>query len=502
MNDICIDQNSIVQIPQVTSTVLRPNGEFTISSIDGLIAEYQSQITQPNYINSPLNQAIETYGNDAIYRGTAELNVFFKRPDVIAILPNYPEVQDRINANVFITSLEYSEFISQFLYTPGSLSVAMELAYEPTLKQLNDFYAGSFSSSMGSFCSIAGSVFGTIGSFFSMLDSLDIENLRKSITGLLSKIQNFNAAALLTLLKEKIKDMVEKTISRVKDIIKGFNPANVIGQIETFVNKAVIGKIANLKEKAMSFFNEDNIKQLKDKIEGLIDYAVGVFEKPNMEEIMFLIQRFCSFISIVESEINKLKAPLDNFSNNYNEALRVTASRSMGNTVRAVSGGAIRFDAATRRTQINSTRQSFTDAGNPPPIDVSDIEGVTPWNEGRGDSRITFGPGLQKGAMGEEGWIRINPEVRIRLMKVQARFGRKLQVNSGYRSPAYNARIGGAKKSQHSAGNAVDIWWSGMNTQNREEFITIALEEGFRGIGRYGTRFVHIDIGPRREWTG
>ena len=495
MNDVCIDQNSIVQTPQITSNVLRPRGEFTLSSIDGLVTQYQSEITQPNYVKTPLNVAIATYGNTAIYQGTAELNSFLKNPDVIEILPNYSEIQNRVNANVFITPLEYAEFISQFLYTPASFSTLIQLSYETPLKQLNNFYSGSFSSKMGSFCAIANSVFGTIGAFFNLLDSFDL-------SGLLNKIKNLNAAALLNLLKQKITDMIEKTIDRVKDIIKNFNPASIIGQIETFVNTSIIGKISNLKDAAMSFFSEDNIKKLKNKVKGLIDYAVGVFENPSMEEIMFLIQRFCGFISSIESEINKLKAPLDNFMNNYNEALKVTASRSTGNTVRAVSGGAIRFDNETRKAQINNTRQTLTDAGNPPPIAAADIEGITPWNEGKGDSRITFGPGLQTGAMGEEGWTRVNPEVKIRLMKVQARFGRKLQVNSGYRSPAYNAKIGGAKRSQHSAGNATDIWWSGFNAQTREEFISIALEEGFRGIGRYGTRFVHIDIGPRREWTG
>jgi len=102
--------------------------------------------------------------------------------------------------------------------------------------------------------------------------------------------------------------------------------------------------------------------------------------------------------------------------------------------------------------------------------------------------------------MGEEGWTRIDVKARVLLMRVQARFGRRLQVNSGYRSPAYNARVGGAGNSQHMSGMALDIFWNGINTQNREDFIRIAREEGFRGIGRYGTRFVHIDLGPVRNW--
>lgn len=495
MTEICIDSTA-VQTPQITSNIIRPNGEFTLSSIDGLISSYQSDITDSNFSNTPLNKAIRYYGNDNLYRGTAELNAFLKKPEVTAILNDYPELQNRVKTNVFITPLEYAEFIMQFLYTPSAFSAAMTFAYASTVKQLNDYYSGNFSTGiMGNFCAIAGGVFEAVGAFFNVIGSFDL-------AGLLSKIKNLNAAVLIGLLKKKITDAIEKTIDRVKDIIEKFNPANIIGQVETFVNEKVIGRIAELKDAAMRFFTKENLDKLKAKISGLIDYAVGVFENPDIEEILFLIQRFCGFIGAIETSLNLLKKPLDDYSNNYRDALTVTSSRSLGNTARAVTGGAIRFDAETRRLQAINMRQIYTDAGNPPPISAADIEGVTPYNQGRGDSRVSFGPGLQPGKMGEEGWTRVAPEARIRLMKVQELFGRKLIVNSGYRSPAYNLRIGGARRSQHMSGNALDITWNGINIQSREEFIRIAIAQGFRGIGRYGTRFVHIDIGQRREWSG
>jgi hypothetical protein len=495
MTELCVDSTA-VQIPQITSNIIRPNGEFTLSSIDGLVNSYQSAITENNFSNTPLNQVVKYYGNESLYIGTGELNSFLKKPEVIAILPNYPELQNRVKTNVFITPLEYAEFITQFLYTPSSFSTAMTIAYASTAKQLNDYYSGNFSTGiMGNFCMIAGGVFGVVGAFFNIIGSFDL-------AGLLSKIKNLNATALIMTLKKKVIEAIEKTIDRVKDIIEKFNPANIIGQIETFVNEKVIGRIAELKDAAMRFFSKENIDKLKSKISGLIDYAVGVFENPDIEEVLFLIQRFCGFINAVETSLNSLRSPMDNYANNYRDALRITSARSLGNTARAVAGGAIRFDSETRRFQGGSIRQTYTDAGNPPPINAADIEGVTPYNQGRGDSRISFGPGLQPGKMGEEGWTRVAPEARIRLMRVQEIFGRKLIVNSGYRSPAYNARIGGARRSQHMSGNAMDITWNGINIQNREEFIRIAVEQGFRGIGRYGTRFVHVDIGQRREWSG
>ncbi|WP_209318398.1 D-Ala-D-Ala carboxypeptidase family metallohydrolase [Falsiroseomonas selenitidurans] len=43
------------------------------------------------------------------------------------------------------------------------------------------------------------------------------------------------------------------------------------------------------------------------------------------------------------------------------------------------------------------------------------------------------------------------------LEKVRSKFGRPVTVNSGFRSPALNAKIGGSKKSQHMQGEAVDF---------------------------------------------
>ena len=105
--------------------------------------------------------------------------------------------------------------------------------------------------------------------------------------------------------------------------------------------------------------------------------------------------------------------------------------------------------------------------------------------------------------MGEEGWIRVSPTARVYLMRVQERFGRQLEVRSGYRSPEYNAslRPPGARNSKHMDGTALDISWNGFSPQTMEQFINIAFEEGFLGIGRYTrSSFVHIDLGPRRSW--
>lgn len=49
------------------------------------------------------------------------------------------------------------------------------------------------------------------------------------------------------------------------------------------------------------------------------------------------------------------------------------------------------------------------------------------------------------------------------LEKIRIHFGRPVVVNSGYRGPKLNRTIGGAKKSQHLAGQAADIEIPGVD---------------------------------------
>jgi uncharacterized protein YcbK (DUF882 family) len=71
-----------------------------------------------------------------------------------------------------------------------------------------------------------------------------------------------------------------------------------------------------------------------------------------------------------------------------------------------------------------------------------------------------------------------------------------ITVNSGYRSLKHNAKIGGAKKSQHLLGNASDIVVYGYTPQE----VAIVIEELIRdgkmlqgGLKAYDT-FTHYDI--------
>ena len=89
---------------------------------------------------------------------------------------------------------------------------------------------------------------------------------------------------------------------------------------------------------------------------------------------------------------------------------------------------------------------------------------------------------------------RVNPVLIEKVRNVARKFGKTLTVTSGYRSPAYNSRVGGAKRSQHMQANAVDI--SGANFSNEERLTLIALAsaEGITGIGVYNDKSLHFDV--------
>jgi uncharacterized protein YcbK (DUF882 family) len=51
------------------------------------------------------------------------------------------------------------------------------------------------------------------------------------------------------------------------------------------------------------------------------------------------------------------------------------------------------------------------------------------------------------------------------LEKIRANFARPITINSGYRGPALNKAIGGAKNSQHLTGQAADIEIAGIDNK-------------------------------------
>ncbi len=92
------------------------------------------------------------------------------------------------------------------------------------------------------------------------------------------------------------------------------------------------------------------------------------------------------------------------------------------------------------------------------------------------------------------------PELVSMLHDAEKHFGKRIVVTSGYRDPVHNARVGGAKHSQHLHCNAADIQMVGVSKWDLARYFRSRPDMG--GVGTYcSTNSIHVDIGPRRDWN-
>lgn len=82
-------------------------------------------------------------------------------------------------------------------------------------------------------------------------------------------------------------------------------------------------------------------------------------------------------------------------------------------------------------------------------------------------------------------------------------FQKPITINSGYRSPKWNAKVGGAENSQHLLGKAADIVIEGVSPDEVADAIDFLIENKMMkqgGLGRY-VDFTHYDIrGKKSRW--
>ena len=69
-------------------------------------------------------------------------------------------------------------------------------------------------------------------------------------------------------------------------------------------------------------------------------------------------------------------------------------------------------------------------------------------------------------------------ELAKNLQVLRDYLGKSITINSGYRSPKYNAKIGGVKNSQHVKGKASDIVVKGMTPKEVALVIEGLIEKG------------------------
>jgi len=109
-----------------------------------------------------------------------------------------------------------------------------------------------------------------------------------------------------------------------------------------------------------------------------------------------------------------------------------------------------------------------------------------------GENRITEHFKLKEFACKNSEAVIVSEKLCYVLEAIRAHFGKPVVVNSGYRTPEYNAKVGGAVKSRHMLGIAADIQIAGVKPADVAAYAR-TLMPTYGGIGVYST-FTHIDI--------
>lgn len=413
----------------------------------------------------------------------------------------YPYLAERLEVGQ-ITPTEYASFVATSgLNFSGILALInsniSSLNANDYLSQLDLFFNKNFpSSETGSFCS---AFTGKLMQLFGLLSAGAnlLNQLKNGISSLISRLSSIKT--LLTNLVDKLKDYMLKQIQ------------GIIRQITAGVTSAVLFFTNKIKQ-VQDFFSDIKMNGLKAKIEEIIAGIAGGYEKLTPEIIAYILYRLCQLSEFIT---NFMKSPVDALKDLFNNyLLQKMALTNFSNAARlnAINAGAYRMDEFEIARQKAELANRINTNGNTPGLEPSYRIDI-PFTEAErqkvinltdaGNEHVTFLSGVLddddpvKGA----GYRMVESGVWIRFFRVATRMGMRFMINSAYRSPSHNARVGGAKNSLHKSGKAIDVNMSSLSRDQIAQFIKFASEEGFGGIEYYqGHNFVHLDIGSKRRW--
>jgi hypothetical protein len=92
--------------------------------------------------------------------------------------------------------------------------------------------------------------------------------------------------------------------------------------------------------------------------------------------------------------------------------------------------------------------------------------------------------------------VHMNQQTMVKLDAARARAGIPFRINSGFRTAAHNASVGGVPGSSHTKGYAVDISLNGFSQRQQLGVIAALVESGFSRLGISWGRFIHADDDP------
>lgn len=523
------------------------NAVNTVS--DQLISQYKNYVTGASSVKGPDYVKV-------LYENTALFNNFIHIPYVQEMITpiTYPRIAERIAKNSFVTPFEVESLVKESLVlqpetmfdgvydkdtvtefrvvsrTPptvttgdvpvvgvgrpdidyGDLVVFIpdERAVQVILNEYEYYIGGTFKSdpALSSFCDMVPSIFEKIQRV------TDVFNGFKKLVGIVSSgfgfLKDKIAGKSFSQLQDTVTSHVKRTFEREMKRLEAFKIDLVVKYKK--MSARVAGKIRGLLDDARDFFTAENMQNIQDRIKAQIEYVLDFFKEPDMEEIQFIIYRFCTLLTTLNGVFESKISPLKRIIQAYDETNLALSDYGTYKTAQAIRAGAYRVDpailTANRENYTNQLVQVSEQVGsnyNPSAIEITaeELDGVTQWNNGNGDSRISF-RGQWVTILGSIGWTKVDPRVRIMIMQVQKEFGKPLIINSGYRPEPYNTSVGGEDGSKHISGLALDVTWNGFGGSSSSEaqrFRSICSQKGFKGFGKYNT-FMHVDIGDKREW--
>ena len=99
--------------------------------------------------------------------------------------------------------------------------------------------------------------------------------------------------------------------------------------------------------------------------------------------------------------------------------------------------------------------------------------------------------------------VLVAPRLVMVLQSIRSHFGAAVTINSGYRTPQYNAKVGGVAHSQHCYGTAADITVRGQKPAAVAAYARQLMPD-WGGVGVYSQKgFTHIDVREvKSDWNG
>ena len=99
--------------------------------------------------------------------------------------------------------------------------------------------------------------------------------------------------------------------------------------------------------------------------------------------------------------------------------------------------------------------------------------------------------------------VLVAPRLVMVLQSIRSHFGAPVTIHSAYRTPQYNAKVGGVAHSQHCYGTAADISVKGKTPAQVFAYAREIMPD-WGGVGVYVKQgFCHVDVREARaDWTG